>query len=171
MTDRAGKLYQENPFVASIKATVGLRQGVGDLEAILERHKTSLPVGFREQPLTLLSIDIDGLDYWVWKEAESPMLRAAIVCIEYNPTIPLHVRFVNAKDECKRQGTSVLSLCELAEEKGYVLAETTLYNAIFVRRDLWASVQQHLPSDLHGDLHELCDIRYVRFSLSWFTRI
>ena len=111
-TARAGKLYADNSFVESVEATVGLRASHKDLASILKNKKSCTPADFRRQAVDFLSIDIDGLDYWVWEEAEEELLQAAVVCIEYNPTIPLHVRFVNPKDESKRQGSSILSLCE-----------------------------------------------------------
>jgi hypothetical protein len=41
----------------------------------------------------LLSIDVDGIDYWLWEavQAHAPL----VVIIEHNPTIPNHVVFVS----------------------------------------------------------------------------
>jgi len=82
--------------------------------------------------LDLLTIDIDGPDYWVWKSALEAGWRARVVVIEFNPTIPHDVVFVQDRDDRVRQGASLAALVELARDHGYRLAETTTYNAVFV---------------------------------------
>jgi hypothetical protein len=89
------------------------------------------------QTFDLLSIDIDGNDYWVWKAIE---YRPRVIVIEYNAhvpsserrTIPYDPRFVwNGTDYF---GASLLALKELGEQKGYTLVycERTGTNAFFV---------------------------------------
>jgi hypothetical protein len=83
----------------------------------------------------LLSIDIDGNDYHVWEALVRR--RARLVVIEYNPTIPSHVRYVQPRDPGVRRGTSVRSMCDLAARKGYRLGALTEANAVFVDRALF----------------------------------
>lgn len=89
----------------------------------------------------LLSIDIDGNDYWVWKELN---YNPRVVVIEYNgyqsltknKVIKYNPNFLWANDDYK--GASLLALIKLAEEKNYALVGCTEngVNAFFVRKDL-----------------------------------
>jgi hypothetical protein len=78
----------------------------------------------------LLSIDIDGNDYYAWKAVK--IYRPKIVIIEFNPTIPDPVEFIQPCNAKINQGSSLLALCKLAEEKSYHLISTTFTNAFFV---------------------------------------
>lgn|SRR5690606_29818444 len=93
----------------------------------------------------LLHIDIDGNDYWVWKAIN--VVEPIIVIVEYNSlfgydkpwTIPYDSSFFrgNAHYSNLYYGTSLLSLCDLAEEKGYsfIGCNTNGNNAYFVKKD------------------------------------
>lgn len=91
----------------------------------------------------LLSIDIDGNDYWVWKALAD--LHPVIVIVEYNAefglnpwVIPYQVDFVwNKKDATYYSGASLQSLCQLAYEKGYSFVGCNSHgnNAYFIRND------------------------------------
>jgi hypothetical protein len=92
--------------------------------------------------LDLLSIDIDGNDYWVWKAITNYSPR--VVCIEYNaafgPSLPWIMEY-NAQHiwrGSRYQGASLKSLETLALEKGYHLVGCDFLgvNAFFVRKDL-----------------------------------
>jgi hypothetical protein len=94
----------------------------------------------------LLSIDIDGNDYWVWK-AIAPY-QPRVVIVEYNiffgldqaRTIVYDPDYI--WDETKYHGASLAAFFKLAHEKGYSLVHTDSWapNAIFVLDAL-------LPSD------------------------
>lgn len=92
----------------------------------------------------LLSIDIDGNDYWVWKQIAS--VSPVLVIVEYNSvfgllpvTIPYQADFVrtNAHFSNLYWGTSLGALYHLAEEKGYYFVGTNSAgnNAYFIRKD------------------------------------
>lgn len=81
----------------------------------------------------VLSIDIDGNDYHVWKHLDD--YRPLVCIIEFNPTIPVQVEFVQAMDPATHQGCSLAALHTLAAEKGYVLVGATDLNAVFVRAE------------------------------------
>ncbi|MBU0571100.1 MAG: hypothetical protein KJ995_08305 [Candidatus Omnitrophica bacterium] len=81
----------------------------------------------------LLSIDIDGNDYHVWKAFSK--YRPKLIVVEFNPTIPTHMRFIQPADPSINQGASLLSLVELGKEKGYELVSVLPFNAFFVRRE------------------------------------
>jgi hypothetical protein len=78
----------------------------------------------------VLSIDIDGNDYHVWKAFTG--YRPKIVVIEYNPTIPNGVDFVQKPLHGVCQGSSLDSLVKLGKSKNYELICVTELNAIFV---------------------------------------
>lgn len=90
----------------------------------------------------LLSIDIDGNDYWVWK-AITHFNPRVIIC-EYNGRFGPDIQWVMEynphhiwKGSCYF-GASLKSYQILAKQKGYTLVGCTLsgVNAFFVRNDL-----------------------------------
>lgn len=95
--------------------------------------------------LGLLHIDIDGNDYWVWKAVKH--VNPIIVIVEYNSlfgpnnawTTPYDPMFVRSKFHYSNlcYGSSLTSLCDLAEEKGYyfVGSNSAGNNAYFIRKD------------------------------------
>ena len=103
------------------------------------------------QDIGVLSVDIDGNDYWVWKEIEC--IKPRIVICEYNSafgsqkkvTIPYKENFVRSKEHFSELyfGASLAAFCELAELKGYDFIGTTEagVNAYFVRKDLSSNFQ------------------------------
>ena len=94
----------------------------------------------------LLSIDIDGNDYWVWEAIEA--VRPAIVIAEYNwrfgaerrVTVPYDPAFVRgrAHHSMVYYGASLAALEALGARKGLDLVgcNSAGNNAFFVRRDL-----------------------------------
>jgi hypothetical protein len=92
--------------------------------------------------LDLLSIDIDGNDYWVWKEIAS--LSPRVVVMEYNsgfrPTHSVTIEYnpSHVWDGTNYFGASLAALTKLGSEKGYslVACNYTGANAFFVRNDL-----------------------------------
>lgn len=94
--------------------------------------------------LDLLSIDVDGNDYWIWKALNDYQPR--VVVIEYNASHPPPERWVMAYNPQHRWrgdnyfGASLASLTALANVKGYALLATDScgVNAFFLRRDLLA---------------------------------
>ncbi|QMW01590.1 hypothetical protein [Spirosoma foliorum] len=93
----------------------------------------------------LLSIDIDGNDYWVWKAITA--VEADIVVIEYNSlfgsersiSIPYNPDFVREQTHYSYLyfGASLPALCDLATEKGYAFVGCNQAgnNAYFVKQD------------------------------------
>lgn len=121
--------FKDNPRIVPVHAFVGFTPADG-LDAILAG--TPIPHEF-----DVLSIDIDGNDYHVWKAVSA--YRPRIVVIEYNPTVPTGVEFVQPADMSINQGTSLSSIAALGQEKGYELVSVTEHNCIFVRRELFAA--------------------------------
>lgn len=100
--------------------------------------------GFPEEP-GILSIDLDGVDYWIWEAIDC--VRPTIVISEYNSvfgadsylTVPYRPDFQWSKDgdACYYWGTSLGALAHLAERKGYDLfgCNSAGNNAYFIRKD------------------------------------
>ena len=116
------KTYKKNNKVIPLNAFVGFEKEKS-VDTLLV--PTAIPVNF-----DLLSIDIDGNDYHVWEAVQN--YKPKIVVIEYNPTIPNKVNFVQEPDIGLNQGSSLLAIDKLAKRKGYELVAVTHTNAIFV---------------------------------------
>ncbi|MFA7466660.1 MAG: hypothetical protein WCY82_00115 [Desulfotomaculaceae bacterium] len=94
----------------------------------------------------LLSIDIDGNDYWVWEAID--VVNPRIVVCEYNSifgadhavTIPYDPQFYigDAHYSHLYYGCSLPALCRVAGSKGYsfIGCNSAGCNAFFVRKDL-----------------------------------
>jgi hypothetical protein len=101
-----------------------------NISALLRKHH--VPESF-----DLLSIDIDGNDYWVWREIP---LRPRVVVIEYNAHVPHCERKAIIYDPLFRWngsdyfGASIRALSELGAQKGYslVYCEHSGTNAFFI---------------------------------------
>ncbi|MGB8473793.1 MAG: hypothetical protein WCE61_06890 [Candidatus Acidiferrum sp.] len=100
--------------------------------------------GFGED-VGLLSIDVDGNDYWIWEAIQS--VRPLIVIIEYNSLLGLHPIAVPYKEEFDRTaahysnlyyGASLGALDHLDKKKGYLLLGSNVWghNAFFIREDI-----------------------------------
>ncbi|AWI25072.1 hypothetical protein [Flavobacterium pallidum] len=103
----------------------------------------------------LLSVDIDGNDYWVWEQIDC--INPRIVVCEYNSafgskkkvTVPYKQDFVRSKEHYSELyfGASLAAFCDLADKKGYDFIGTTRagVNAYFVRKDLSAPFLKYNP--------------------------
>jgi hypothetical protein len=109
----------------------------------------------------LLSIDIDGNDFWVWQAIE--VVRPWIVICEYNALFgdiqPVSIPFLRDFQRTKAHnsnlyfGASIRALEFLAHQKGYVLVGTNSAgcNAFFVRTDKSCLVTNSLENVcIHG---------------------
>lgn len=110
-----------------------------NINPILENNNVTGDIG-------ILSIDIDGNDYWVWKEISS--ISPRIVICEYNSlfgsknkvTVPYRADFDRRKAHFSNLyfGASLACLTDLAISKGYSLvgSNSNGVNAFFVRNDV-----------------------------------
>ena len=107
-----------------------------------------LSAGFKED-IGLLSVDVDGNDYWIWKAID--VVSPRIVVTEYNfrfgaekeVTVPYDPAFVRGRAHSSMiyYGASLAALARLGEEKGYSLVgcNSAGNNAFFVRKDVQPS--------------------------------
>jgi hypothetical protein len=105
----------------------------------------------------LLSIDIDGNDYWIWKSIDC--ISPRIVICEYNNlfgaklkiTIPYNSNFNRTKAHFSNLyfGASIAALNDLAEKKGYSLIGSNKAggNAFFVRNDILSELNTLKPEN------------------------
>jgi hypothetical protein len=92
--------------------------------------------------IDLLSIDIDGNDYWVWEAINR--INPRVVVIEYNAKFPPGHEWIMKYDEHHvwngddEQGASLKSLELLGERLGFQLVGTNYngVNAFFVKKEL-----------------------------------
>lgn len=92
-------------------------------------------------PVDLLSLDMDGNDYWIWKALEI-VEPTVVVCETHNTippdlalTIPYNPTFQLGTFEDDFRGASLRAMCKLGRAKGYRLVGTHRYgfNAFFVK--------------------------------------
>lgn len=87
----------------------------------------------------LLSLDLDGMDYWVWK-AITAIEPRVVVCETHNVVpigraliVPYNPQFVCDSDDYR--GASLEAMCRLFKARGYRLVGTHRYgfNAFFIK--------------------------------------
>ncbi|MDZ4766680.1 MAG: hypothetical protein SGI73_19245 [Chloroflexota bacterium] len=103
-----------------------------------------------EGEIDLLSLDMDGVEWWVWKALD--VIRPRVVILEYkhvwgatkSVTVPYAPDFYAGKDGKNPQyyGASLSAFVKLGREKGYRLVGIQRYgfNAFFVRDDIAADI-------------------------------
>lgn len=96
--------------------------------------------------IDLLSIDVDGNDYWIWKAIT--VIEPRVVVIEYNATLgpdqPITVKYDPNFHHLEKHpsglyhGASLAALTKLANSKGYILVgcDSNGVNAFFVREEV-----------------------------------
>lgn len=110
-------------------------------------------------PIGILSIDIDGNDYWVWRAITS--VRPVIVVAEYNSlfggehpvTIPYDKSFIRGHAHYSNLywGASLAALERLARSKGYICvgSNSAGNNVFFVRQDFSGTVHAVSPAQAY----------------------
>lgn len=129
-----GNLDRHNAFVRENADFQNVRAICAFVEASGERSLDNLlaPLIREGKEPDLLSIDIDGDDYYIWESLTA--LSPRVVIIEYNPTIPPHLALV--QEPGQYFGASAKALVELAARKGYELIALTETNCIFLHASL-----------------------------------
>lgn len=123
------------------------RYDITTRSAFIDRENINdliIEAGFAGE-IGLLSIDVDGNDYWIWEAIDA--IRPVICVCEYNATfgdlhpvsIPYDPKFVCGQSQPSRLyfGASIVALSSLAVRKGYRFLGTTLAgnDAFFIRED------------------------------------
>jgi hypothetical protein len=109
-------------------------------------------------PVDLLSVDLDGNDYWIWKAIDA--IAPRVVVLEFNAawgcersvTIPYDPAFrLDLSNPPYRCGASLPAFTKLARSKGYRLVgvQSFGFNAFFVQNGLGENlVPERSPRDV-----------------------
>jgi hypothetical protein len=111
-------------------------------------------------PIDLLSLDLDGNDYWIWKAIDT--ISPRVVVLEFNAawghersvTIPYDPEFrLDLSKPPYRCGASLAAFTKLARAKGYRLVgvQSFGFNAFFLRNGL---AEDLLPERSPRELYE-----------------
>lgn len=142
--EKTGGLDLENAFVES--------HGVNSLDNILQRH--NFP-----KDIDLISIDVDGTDYSIWKSLKE--FRPRVMIIEFNPTVPPHISMIG-RENGNHVGAGIKDILDLGKDKGYSLVACTIVNAILV-------ADEESEYFLHkNDLNYLFDNSRLTYAISTF---
>ena len=107
--------------------------------------------------IDLLSLDVDGMDYWIWKALTC--IRPRVVVLEFTAvwgpykavTLPYNPNFrINWDRQPWCHGASLPAFVKLGRERGYRLIGTNRFgfNAIFLRDDVGGSqIPEVTPAD------------------------
>lgn len=124
------------------------RYDLDAISAFITRDNVNTVIGSTKfsGDIGLLSIDVDGMDYWIWESVNT--VSARIVIIEYNSlfgpehsvTVPYDSDFIatTAHYSGLYYGASLAALNDLGKKKGYQLvgSNSAGNNAFFVRKDV-----------------------------------
>jgi hypothetical protein len=109
-----------------------------------------------EGEIDLLSLDLDGMDYWIWKAIHC--IKPRVVVLEYNSlwgsehavTVPYQADFraEYSKFGVDYGGASLPAFVKLGREKGYRLVGCQRYgfNAFFVRSGIGEDIFSEIPA-------------------------
>lgn len=106
--------------------------------------------------IDLLSIDIDGNDYWIWKEINE--VKPRVVVVEYNDILgkePITVKYDSNFERLRKHssgfyyGASLSALANLAKSKGYILigCNSFSFNAFFIKKNEAKKYFYHLSPE------------------------
>ncbi len=137
--------YDGNEGVTTLNRLVE-PDGANALDAILAEAEAP-------RDLDLLCVDVDGLDWHIWNGLDDFAPR--LIVVEFNPTVPNDVFFVQDDDPAVNQGASLLALIELGKSKGYELVATTEWNGFFVPKTLFPafSIADNAIDAMHDPGH------------------
>ena len=116
------KLYQDNPRIKMFNEFI-YKENINQLF-----KRGGVPKYFE-----VLSIDVDGPDYYLWQALTD--FEPKIVILESNPSISANENYIVAEKDAfrlsgtAREGASMLALYELGKKKGYHLVYIELSGA------------------------------------------
>lgn len=140
------------------ESSIYWRNGLTAIAAFIDAENINQLIGDNGfcGEIGLLSIDIDGNDYWVWDRID--VINPIIVVVEYNSvfgpehaiTIPYDPSFIRsaAHSSYLYWGASLKALSLVADRKGYALvgSNSAGNNAFFVRRDRLNDLKELTPA-------------------------
>lgn len=129
---------------------IGKDHGLDSLDYIFDTEKLN-------KNLDLLSIDVDGNDYYILESLKN--INARVILCEYNPTIPYFMDMYG--DYPSNFGASVSALNRIAENKGYFLACLTDANCIFIKKKY-----KWLFEDYELDIDKISRNQYLKYIIT-----
>lgn len=139
------KNYKGFPKVKVIRSNYSL-DDENSLDAILKRNH--IP-----KELELLILSCYGMEYYLWEQLRH--YSPKIIAVQFNPTIPNDVCFVQANNFSIHQGCSLKALCDLATYKGYELVCVTMETAFFINRKYIYRLFEKTAFNLASSLDEM----------------
>jgi hypothetical protein len=149
--------------VEFLRATgLGWRHHIDALSAFIDRDNINglIHGAGIEGDIGVLSVDIDGNDYWVLERID--VVSPRILVVEYNSTfgpeaavtVPYEPSFVRGEQHPSwlYWGASLAALTRLADRKGYALVggNKAGNNAFFVRRDVLGDLPEVAVADAYA---------------------
>ncbi len=121
-----------------------------------------------EGEIDVLSIDVDGMDYWIWDAIDCVSPRVIVAecnnlwAADESKTIPYNAAFVSDAPEYYA-GASLAALTKLAKKKDYRLIGANRYgfNAFFLRNDI-DKESKYLPEKTPAQCLDNPYSRYAR---------
>jgi hypothetical protein len=147
--ERARRFYEEHPEAAG-------RVRIAEAWITPENVDAVFRANGVPRDVDLVSIDIDGNDYWVWRALEA--VRPRVVAIEYNASLgPEELLVTRYEEHFDRfalhprgwyHGASLAALERLGRTRGYRLVgcDSAGFNAFFVRDDAAEGKLAALPA-------------------------
>ncbi|HRN70018.1 MAG TPA: hypothetical protein PLS49_02430 [Candidatus Woesebacteria bacterium] len=137
-TNMSKEFFSNHPDTFWLPPTIAQEWITADnVNDIIERYNF-------EGEIDLLSLDLDGVDYWIWTAIEN--IRPRVVVAEINDLWPADVsvaihyqdNFQYSNDKEGYVGASLGAWIKLAKSKGYRLVgrNRNCLNAFFVRNDI-----------------------------------
>ncbi len=133
-----------------------------------------------DKDVGLLHIDLDGNDYWVWREINN--ISPTIVILEYNSlfgidrsiTVPYDSLFQRTREHYSNLyfGASLRALCQLSAEKGYsfIGCNSAGNNAYFVRNDKINNKVGKVSPEKGFEISKFRESRDKKGQLTYLTR-
>ena len=113
--------------------------------------------------IDLFSLDMDGVDYWIWKSLD--VVSPRVIVVEFqgilgfdkSVTIPYKSDFSRSKEYEDFLGASLAAFVKLADSKGYRLVGCNKYcfNAFFIKEELAQDVLPTLSAEECFLLHPI----------------
>jgi hypothetical protein len=142
----SGVWVEGDPVNAAHARELAITRPVDVVEAYVDKDNVAelLRGAGAELEPDVLVIDVDGIDWWIWRALAAAGFRPRVVVVEYNSELGGRARWRlpydprHRWDGSSRMGASLAAWAQLAAGLGYVLVgcESMGVNAFFVQRQL-----------------------------------
>lgn len=156
------KIYNKSNRIISLNVMVR-EHGVNSFDNIIDKYFN--------QELDFVSIDVDGLDYYLFKSIKKHLPK--VICVEGGKYIhPLSSKLINKKIASAYVGQSLKQFQKIAEKKGYIIVCFT-QNIIMVQKKYQSlfPVSTNLQDLYLSGIarHSFEDIKYMKKILARYS--